>query len=121
MVMFVSLPLPMSPWPCHPAQPLLAVHQPVVVKLAHCAVAVATLSLPLLPLPVVATLSLPLLPLPVVVPVALPLPMGTRCVTPASQAPVGRPPARGGAGHGGAYAPADRGRVFPARGGGGRV
>ena len=40
----------------------------MVVKLAHCAVAVATLSLPLLPLPVV-------------VPVALPLPMDTLAVS----------------------------------------
>ena len=35
-------------------------------------------------------------------------------------APVGHPPPRGGVGHGGApYAPAGRGRVLPARGGGG--
>jgi hypothetical protein len=41
-------------------------------------------------------------------------------VPPAPPAPVGRPPARGGAGHGGApFAPAGCGRVLPPRGGGG--
>ena len=41
-------------------------------------------------------------------------------VPPAPPAPVGNPPPRGGVGHGGApYAPARRGRVLPARGGGG--